>query len=77
MLTEWSMRKEFTLPSWLQLRSNLAIGLLLCASIAFLAQWLSQASVFAANGLSALTLAIVLGLLVGNTVMPEIGRAHV
>lgn len=75
MLTEWSTRKEFALPSWLQLRSNLAVGLLLCASIAFLAQWLSQASLFAANGLSSLTLAIVLGLLVGNTVMPAVATA--
>ena len=43
-------------------------GLLLTAAIAAAASWLAQQPVVAAAGLGSLTLAIMLGILVGNSV---------
>ncbi|MGC3962862.1 MAG: YeiH family protein [Rhodocyclaceae bacterium] len=43
-------------------------GLTLSAAVAMLASWLGDWPAFQAHGISALTLAIVLGMLVGNTV---------
>ncbi|WP_284337920.1 YeiH family protein [Comamonas sp. NoAH] len=48
-----------------------APGLLLCAAVAWLAMHLSQKPWFAGYGMGPLTLAIVLGLLIGNTVYPR------
>ena len=47
-------------------------GLGLAAGIAALAVWLGAMPWFAAHGFSALTVAIVLGLLLGNTVFPYV-----
>ena len=48
-------------------------GLLLTGAIAFASIWLAQVGWLQANGISALTLAIVLGMVIGNTVYPQIG----
>lgn len=69
MLKEWTLPTGFTLPAWLPLRWQLLPGLLLCAAIALAAQWLSSMPVLANFGLSSLTLAIVFGLLVGNSML--------
>ncbi|GAB2817786.1 YeiH family protein [Comamonas piscis] len=53
---------------WLDLAKRLAPGLLLCAAIAWLASTLAALPWFGNHGLSALTLAIVIGMLLGNTV---------
>jgi uncharacterized integral membrane protein (TIGR00698 family) len=45
-------------------------GLLLAGAIATLAIWAARFPAIASHGLSALTLAIVIGLLIGNTVYP-------
>ena len=50
-------------------------GLLLSGSIAACALWLAALPWFARHGLSALTLAIVIGLLLGNTVYPRVAQA--
>jgi uncharacterized integral membrane protein (TIGR00698 family) len=50
-------------------------GVLLAAVLALAAMQLSQVQWFQAHGISALTLAIVLGLLVGNTVYPRMAAA--
>ncbi|MCT9809194.1 YeiH family protein [Acidovorax sp. Be4] len=47
-------------------------GLALSAALALAAIWLAQSPVFTERGLSALTLALVMGLLVGNTVYPRL-----
>lgn len=47
-------------------------GLLLCGAIAAVALWAATLPALAERGLSALTLAIVLGLVVGNTVYPRL-----
>ena len=47
-------------------------GLLLAGAIAAAATWLAQFPAIKSNGLSALTLAIVIGLVIGNTVYPSI-----
>ena len=52
--------------------SGLAPGVLLAALVAVLAIGLAEAGWLQANGISALTLAIVLGIAVGNTVYPRI-----
>ena len=56
---------------WTQLRSH-APGLLLAGAIAAVATWAAQFPIVTSNGLSALTLAIVLGLIIGNTVYPRL-----
>ena len=50
-------------------------GLALTGAIAFAAIQLSKLGWLQANGISALTLAIVLGMAVGNTVYPKLGAA--
>lgn len=72
MLKEWTVPAGLAVPDWLPLRVRLLPGLLLCAAIAVAAQWVSQTVVAASYGLSALTLAILLGLLVGNTQLRNI-----
>ncbi|SDM28865.1 conserved hypothetical integral membrane protein [Oryzisolibacter propanilivorax] len=47
-------------------------GLLLAGALAALGTWLAQLPVMASHGFSALTLSIVLGLLVGNTLYPAL-----
>lgn len=59
------------LPKWLQLRTELLPGLLLCAALSAGALMLDRVPWLQAHGLSALTLAIMLGLVVGNTVFPR------
>lgn len=53
----------------------LAAGLLLSAAIAGAAIWLGNQPSVASLGLGALTLAIVVGMLVGNTLWPRLQRA--
>jgi len=60
------------LPQWLQLRADLIPGLALCAVLSVGAMLLDRVPWLQAHGLSALTLAIVLGFVVGNTVLPKI-----
>jgi len=55
--------------AWLKAR---APGLLLAGAIAAIAIWAAQFPVVTSNGLSALTLAIVLGLIAGNTFYPKL-----
>ncbi|RGE42677.1 YeiH family protein [Comamonas testosteroni] len=50
-------------------------GLLLACAIAAVATWLAQFPAIKSNGLSALTLAIVIGLVIGNTVYPSIASS--
>ncbi len=59
------------LPKWLQLRADLIPGLLLCAALSAGALMLDRVSWLQVHGLSALTLAIMLGFVVGNTVFPH------
>lgn len=59
------------LPKWLQLRADLLPGLLLCAALSAGALLLDRVPWLQAHGLSALTLAIMLGFVVGNTVFPR------
>lgn len=59
------------LPKWLQLRADLLPGLLLCAALSSSALMLDRVPWLQAHGLSALTLAIMLGFVVGNTVFPH------
>ena len=60
------------LPEWLQLRADLILGLVLCAVLAAGAMLLDRLAWLQAHGLSALTLAIMLGFIVGNTIFPKI-----
>lgn len=60
------------LPDWLQLRADLILGLLLCAALSVAAIGLGRVSWLQDHGLSALTLAILLGFIVGNTVFAKI-----
>ena len=59
------------LPKWLQLRTDLLPGLVLCAALSAGALLLDRVLWLHTLGLSALTLAIMLGLVVGNTVFPR------
>ena len=72
------------MPSLSHLRTSLVIppafihatpGLALGCAIAASALWLAQQPWFARHGLGALTLAIVAGLLLGNTVYPRLARS--
>lgn len=72
MLKEWTLPTGFAVPAWLPLRWQLLPGLLLCTAIALAAQWLSRLPMVANVGLSSLTLAIVFGLLVGNTLLARV-----
>ena len=60
------------LPKWLQLRTELLPGLLLCAALSAGALMLDRVPWLQTHGLSALTLAIMLGFVVGNTVFPRL-----
>lgn len=51
---------------------SLAPGLFLAAAIAVAALWLATVPWFRSNGLSALTLAIAIGMLAGNTIYPKL-----
>ena len=62
--SRWS-RSGQQLQQWLP-------GLLLCGAIAAVSLWAATLPALADRGLSALTLAIVLGLLIGNTVYPRL-----
>lgn len=55
---------------WMQKTTALLPGLLLAGVIAAVATWAAQFPVIKSNGLSALTLAIIIGLVIGNTVYP-------
>ncbi len=53
---------------WLQHAKHLVPGLVLCGAIAWVASQLAALPWFSSKGLSALTIAIVLGMVIGNTV---------
>lgn len=57
---------------WLQKTTGLIPGLLLAGSIAAVATWAAQFPAIQSKGLSALTLAILIGLVVGNTLYPAV-----
>lgn len=58
-------------PAWLRLLPGLALS----TALGLLAIWLAQAPTFSARGVSALTLALVFGLLIGNTVYPTLASS--
>ena len=58
--------------NWMQKAGAIVPGLLLAGVIAAAATWLAQFPAIKNNGLSALTLAIIIGLVIGNTVYPSI-----
>jgi uncharacterized integral membrane protein (TIGR00698 family) len=60
---------------WRQNATDRLPGLVLAAIVAALAIALGKIGWFASTGISALTLAIVLGMLIGNTLYPRIARA--
>lgn len=60
------------LPGWLRHLTELAPGLLLAGAIAAAATWGARQPLLAGSGLSALTLAICIGLVIGNTVYPRL-----
>lgn len=62
-------------PSFVQWIRGILPGLALAAGIAALAWWLSQQAWIERMGFSMLTLAIVLGMLLGNTVYPRWEKA--
>lgn len=62
------------LPKWLQWRADLIPGLALCAVLSVGAMLLDRVPWLQAHGLSALTLAILLGFILGNTLLPKIDR---
>lgn len=61
-------------PDWLQLPADLILGLLLCAALSAAAVALARVNWLQEHGLSALTLAIILGFIVGNTVFAKITK---
>ena len=63
----WS-RSGQQLAQWLP-------GLLLCGAIAAVAMWAAALPALTERGMSALTVAIVLGLLIGNTVYPRLASS--
>jgi uncharacterized integral membrane protein (TIGR00698 family) len=70
MLTTQLLKRDSTMQS-LDIKSW-GFGLLLSAVIAFFAIWTSQLNSIHQLGISALTISIVFGILVGNTVFPVI-----
>lgn len=54
--------------SWLSAGKQLVPGLMLCGAITWIASDLAALPWFSSKGLSALTIAIVIGMLIGNTV---------
>jgi uncharacterized integral membrane protein (TIGR00698 family) len=63
------------ISKWRQNATDRLPGLALVAMVAALAIMLGNIGWFASTGISALTLAIVLGMLVGNTVYPRVASA--
>ena len=61
--------------SWLNKTGSLIPGLLLAGAIAAVATWAAQFPIIRSNGLSALTLAIIMGLIIGNTIYPSIAAS--
>jgi uncharacterized integral membrane protein (TIGR00698 family) len=61
-------------PNWRQHAADLIPGLALVAVLAALAITLGRIDRFASTGVSALTVAIVLGILVGNTLYPRLAQ---
>jgi len=61
--------------SWLRIASSMVPGLALCFGLAVAAMALGKFPWLAAHGFSALTVAIVLGMLVGNTVYTSLDSA--
>ena len=61
--------------SWLNKTGSLIPGLLLAGAIAAVATWAAQFPIVRSNGLSALTLAIIMGLIIGNTIYPSIAAS--
>ncbi|MEG0046803.1 MAG: YeiH family protein [Comamonas sp.] len=57
---------------WMHKTGGMVPGLLLAGTIAAVATWAAQFPIIKSNGLSALTLAIIIGLVIGNTVYPSI-----
>ncbi|KKL98519.1 hypothetical protein LCGC14_1823610 [marine sediment metagenome] len=72
MLTTLFLKRDSTMQS-LDIKSW-GFGLLLSAIIAFFAIWTSQLNSIHQLGISALTIAIACGILVGNTVFPAISE---
>ena len=62
-------------PGWLHKPLGMLPGLLLAGAIAALATWAARFPVVTSHGLSALTLAIVIGLVIGNTVYPAMAAS--
>ncbi len=62
-------------PGWPHRLAGWLPGLLLAGAIAALATWGARQPLLAGSGLSALTLAICLGLAIGNTVYPRLAPA--
>jgi uncharacterized integral membrane protein (TIGR00698 family) len=62
-------------PNGWQKTADRLPGLALVAILAAVAIWLGRVGWFASAGISALTVAIVLGILVGNTLYPRVARA--
>ena len=57
---------------WMHKTAGMVPGLLLAGAIAAAATWMAQFPAIKNNGLSALTVAIIIGLIIGNTVYPSI-----
>jgi uncharacterized integral membrane protein (TIGR00698 family) len=62
-------------PNGWQKAADRLPGLALVAILAAVAIWLGRVGWFASAGISALTVAIVLGIVVGNTLYPRVARA--
>jgi uncharacterized integral membrane protein (TIGR00698 family) len=62
-------------PNGWQKAADRLPGLALVAILAAVAIWLGSVGWFASAGISALTVAIVLGIVVGNTLYPRVARA--
>jgi uncharacterized integral membrane protein (TIGR00698 family) len=61
-------------PNWWQKATDCLPGLALVAVLAALAIMLGTIGWFASTGISALTVAIVLGIVIGNTLYPRVAR---
>lgn len=65
-------RSNLISPVFLGMPGSWWTGIALTGGIAALSLWLSHTQVFSDMGLSALTLAIVIGMVAGNTVFPRV-----
>ena len=61
------------LKIWFNFLTRILPGLILCSFLAIVSMQLGGLPSFAMNGLSALTIAILLGMLAGNTFYPHLG----